>query len=52
VDRLLEVFSDWPVGGFVLSVTGTPTCFDAPPQAVKNYLYLLECKSSVRGGVR
>jgi hypothetical protein len=48
VDRLLDVFSDWPEGGFVLSVTGTPTCFDAPSQAVKNYLCLLECKSEAK----
>jgi len=46
VEELLTVFSDWPEGGFVLSVTGTPTCREAPAQAIENYLYLLECKNS------
>ncbi len=46
VEELLAVFSDWPEGGFVLSVTATPTCREAPAQAVENYLYLLECKNS------
>lgn len=44
VEELLAVFSDWRQGGFILSVTGTPTCRAAPPEAIENYLYLLECK--------
>ena len=44
VDDLLEVFSDWPDGGFILSVSGTPTCPVAPAQAVENYRYLLRRK--------
>jgi len=45
VARLLTIFSDWRDGGFILTVTGTPTCRHAPAQAVENYLCLLECKT-------
>jgi len=41
VEDLLAVFNDWHGGGFVLSVSGTPTCKKAPSQAIENYLYLL-----------
>ena len=44
VAELLAVFADWSDGGFILTVTGTPTCRQAPPHAVGNYLCLLGCK--------
>jgi len=45
-DKLLKVFDDWPKGGFILSVSATPTCREAPAQAVENYRFLLEYKNT------
>lgn len=44
VDRLLQVFDDWDQGGFILSISATPTCRRAPARAVENYRFLLEYK--------
>ncbi len=47
VEELLQVFDDWPKGGFILSTSATPTCPQAPPQAVENYRLLLEYKKKM-----
>lgn len=42
IAALLAVFADWREGGFVLSVSGTPTCREPTAAAVGNYLAMLE----------
>ena len=50
VAHLLEVFHDWPAGGFVLTVSGTPTGRTALPTALANYPGLLEARAAGRRG--
>ncbi len=49
VKELLEVFDDWRQGGFILSISATPTCREAPARAVENYQFLLEYKNKKTG---
>ena len=46
VEQLLDVFDNWREGGFILSISATPTCRQAPAQAVENYQFLLEYKKT------
>lgn len=48
VEALLAVFDDWRQGGFILSISATPTCREAPARAVENYPFLLEYKRGTR----
>ena len=47
-ERLLRVFDNWRHGGFIMSISATPTCRQAPAQAVENYQFLLEYKKTTR----